>query len=120
MVLTKPKDIGKYYLRTWFGLDLVSSFPVDVILLFAGAEPGDSETLRVNRMLKVLKCFRLLRVFRLARLSRIMHNARRLPPDEFGGLGLQYGGPSPRQADLYCGCGPWCPRRQADVAVTLA
>ena len=78
MVLTKPKDIGKYYLRTWFGLDLVSSFPVDVILLFAGAEPGDSETLRVNRMLKVLKCFRLLRVFRLARLSRIMHNARTL------------------------------------------
>ncbi|WZN59923.1 voltage-gated ion channel protein [Chloropicon roscoffensis] len=78
MVLTKPKDIGKYYLRTWFGLDLVSSFPVDVVLLFAGAEPGDSETLRVNRMLKVLKCFRLLRVFRLARLSRIMHNARTL------------------------------------------
>ena len=35
-IILEPREIAKHYLRTWFFLDLISSIPLDnVILLFS-------------------------------------------------------------------------------------
>ena len=37
-IILEPKEIAKHYLRTWFFLDLISSIPLDyIILLFSPA-----------------------------------------------------------------------------------
>lgn len=60
------------YLRTWFLIDLVSSFPFDYVVSAAtssesGRLLGASRALRILRMAKLLSLLRLLRISRLVR-----------------------------------------------------
>lgn len=77
VLIDKPSEIAREYLRTWFVIDVVSAFPIDLVLLAWGISPGkNSSSYRVNKLLKILKTFRLIKVFRLARLARIMARFR--------------------------------------------
>ncbi|QDZ20707.1 voltage-gated ion channel protein [Chloropicon primus] len=81
IVISKPKDIARHYFKTWFVIDIISAFPVDLVLLGFGMDTkgsGNDTGYRVNKLLKILKTFRLVRVLRLARLSRIMSRFRDL------------------------------------------
>lgn len=67
-----PKKIAIRYLRTWFLIDLVSSFPFDYVVSAAtssesGRLLGASRALRILRMAKLLSLLRLLRISRLVR-----------------------------------------------------
>lgn len=60
------------YARTWFLIDLVSSFPFDYMVSSAtssesGRLLGASRALRILRMAKLLSLLRLLRISRLVR-----------------------------------------------------
>jgi len=60
------------YARTWFLIDLVSSFPFDYVVSSAtssgsGRLLGASRALRILRMAKLLSLLRLLRISRLVR-----------------------------------------------------
>ncbi|XP_020610666.1 potassium/sodium hyperpolarization-activated cyclic nucleotide-gated channel 2-like [Orbicella faveolata] len=67
-----PKKIAIRYARTWFLIDLVSSFPFDYMVSSAtssgsGRLLGASRALRILRMAKLLSLLRLLRISRLVR-----------------------------------------------------
>ncbi len=59
LVLKQPQAM-LHYLRTWFVFDLISSLPVDLLLLF----DLDSETLLYLRFPRLLRLLRLPRLFR--------------------------------------------------------
>eukprot|EP00736_Rhodelphis_marinus_P001073 Rmarinus@m.29346 len=63
------KEIAMRYLRSWFWLDLLSSFPVDLILI---GQRGDSlRVFRVFRVTRISRVFRIVRIIRLFRLIRL-------------------------------------------------
>ena len=77
VLIDEPKMIAAHYLKSWFVVDLVSAFPVDLVLLGFGMNvTGSSQHYRINKLLKILKTFRLVRMLRLARLARIMARFR--------------------------------------------
>jgi len=62
--------IATRYLKTWFILDLLASFPLDFILLWANAG-GDIPD--ANKVLRILRGVKFFRVFRVDRIyNRIM------------------------------------------------
>jgi hypothetical protein len=62
--------IAKRYLRSWFALDFVSAFPVDLVL-FLMRDDWDISAFKLGRLLRMLKLFRLLRILGL---NRYMHS----------------------------------------------
>lgn len=72
LVMTR-KLIVKNYLKFWFWLDLLASFPY--YWLSDGPfsdEPSDENLYRAPQVLRLIKLFRLLRLLRLAKLKRIL------------------------------------------------
>lgn len=71
-----PKRCRDNYLRTWFTLDFVSSFPsiIDWVLIAVGSSSGnDADGLSSAKILKlgrVVKVIKVLRVAKLAKLSQ--------------------------------------------------
>lgn len=65
--------IALRYLRTWFLLDLVSTLPLDwLVVTTAQGSVDDSVALRSTKMLRVLRLARLLKLTRVLKLSRIL------------------------------------------------
>ena len=65
-LLTKKSAVASRYIRTWFCIDVISSFPTEIL----SGVPVSSNELAVNKLLRLLRFFKLLRVFRIARLVR--------------------------------------------------
>jgi len=68
------KKIAIHYIKTWFALDLISSLPLNYIMM---AALGETENLSLglkgaSRALKFLKVTKLLNLLKLLRLSRII------------------------------------------------
>ena len=63
-------DIRKNYFSFWFWIDLVATFPMELLLLAGGAKSGedDGDASRVKLILRMLKVPRLLRVGRLFKM----------------------------------------------------
>jgi CRP-like cAMP-binding protein len=63
------------YLKTWFVIDFVSTFPFDQIIpaIVKGAASG---TLRSIKLIRALRLFRLLKLMRVARLKRKIKEAK--------------------------------------------
>ena len=63
-------DIRKHYFSFWFWIDLVATFPMELLLLAGGAKSGedDGDASRVKLILRMLKVPRLLRVGRLFKM----------------------------------------------------
>lgn len=66
------KMIVLHYLRTWFMVDLLSSFPFDHVAFLIYGESGSS--LRSLKLLRVLRLSRLLKLLQLLRLRRRMND----------------------------------------------
>ena len=75
VMIMEHKRICKNYLKTWFAIDFMSTFPFDKIipLLLEGISPG---ALRSIKLVRALRLFRLLKLFRVARLNRKIKDAK--------------------------------------------
>ncbi|GAA49279.1 potassium/sodium hyperpolarization-activated cyclic nucleotide-gated channel 4, partial [Clonorchis sinensis] len=73
-IILDPKEIAREYVRTWFVVDLLSSLPIDYVLLaFRSSEVEGSEQLvQAGRALRILRLAKLLSLLRLLRLSRLV------------------------------------------------
>lgn len=83
-VVTDPRQIARQYLRTWFALDAVASFPLEWFLGSAASSASSStanasdtgtateaaSSLVLLRLAKLGKLVRLLRLFRLSRIYK--------------------------------------------------
>ena len=66
VLITSLPGIGRRYLRGWFCVDILSAFPIDMVV-----NEQTGKKVKVVQMIKSLKVFRLLRVVRrVRRLSR--------------------------------------------------
>ena len=79
MIVLDPVKIRWQYGKTWFLPDLVSSIPLDVIMMAAGASETSSRASRMARtskMVKMLRLVRLAKVFRLLRVGKVFQLVR--------------------------------------------
>lgn len=65
------KLIAKDYLKFWFWLDLVSSFPYDWVLTGNPFEPAEIEGSKISKVPRLIRLFKLVRFFRLFRLLKL-------------------------------------------------
>ena len=66
ILITKRKEIAKYYLKGFFWLDILSSFPYDWL-----PENSTNKNKSIIEILRLLKFFRVLKLLRLARIKGI-------------------------------------------------
>ncbi|XP_022238497.1 potassium/sodium hyperpolarization-activated cyclic nucleotide-gated channel 2-like [Limulus polyphemus] len=72
-IILDPKLIAKYYIRTWFFLDLISSIPLDYIFLIFNKDYSDNfQLLHAGRALRILRLAKMLSLLRLLRVSRLV------------------------------------------------
>jgi hypothetical protein len=80
-ILIDARAIRKKYLRGWFPLDLISTFPFDIAVTAytktyldsnGQNEPNFSQSTSFLRYLRLTKLFQLLRLLRVSRISRYM------------------------------------------------
>ncbi|CAG9467891.1 unnamed protein product [Pedinophyceae sp. YPF-701] len=79
VVVMDRRVIATSYVRSWFFLDLVSSVPLDLILVGEGGGAG-----RLNKIPKVFKILRLSKLLRLMRVTKILRYLQRF--DIFAGM----------------------------------
>ncbi|CAF4184722.1 unnamed protein product, partial [Rotaria sordida] len=74
-IILEPRLIAIHYIKTWFILDFLSSFPVDYfLLLFDTGENSEGYSIaRTGRAIKVLRLVKLLSLLRLSRLVRYIY-----------------------------------------------
>jgi hypothetical protein len=68
ILVMDTKAIALRYIRSWFFIDVLATFPFELLALIAGIEAGDNV-----RLFAVLKCPRLLR---LGRILKFLENMR--------------------------------------------
>lgn len=75
VMIVDHTKICRNYLRSWFVVDFMSTFPFDVVIpyLLEGISPG---ALRSIKLVRALRLFRLLKIFRVARLNRKVKDAK--------------------------------------------
>ncbi|XP_076356642.1 potassium/sodium hyperpolarization-activated cyclic nucleotide-gated channel 2-like [Tachypleus tridentatus] len=72
-VILDPRLIARYYIRTWFFLDLISSIPLDYIFLIFNQDYSDNfQLLHAGRALRILRLAKMLSLLRLLRVSRLV------------------------------------------------
>ncbi|ESO08635.1 hypothetical protein HELRODRAFT_98055 [Helobdella robusta] len=71
-VILDPRKIAIRYLKTFFILDLVSSIPLDYIMLIFSQETAQSHFVHAGRALRIFRLLKLLSLLRLLRLSRLV------------------------------------------------
>ncbi|XP_076322830.1 potassium/sodium hyperpolarization-activated cyclic nucleotide-gated channel 2-like isoform X2 [Tachypleus tridentatus] len=72
-IILDPKLIARYYIRTWFFLDLISSIPLDYIFLIFNKDYSDNfQLLHAGRALRILRLAKMLSLLRLLRVSRLV------------------------------------------------
>jgi len=73
---TSSKAIATKYLKGWFVLDFMSTFPFDHVGAAVAAAGdgggGDNSSLRSLKVIRVLRLLRLVKILRLAKLARIV------------------------------------------------
>ena len=68
-VETRLKSIAKNYLTGWFALDLVATFPTQV-LLSSESNTGVNKLARLARLPRLYRLFRVLRIFKIFKLFK--------------------------------------------------
>ena len=63
------KVISFGYIKTWFTIDFISTFPFDRVMVALGDESSNKNNLAV-RALKLLRASRLVRLLRVAKILR--------------------------------------------------
>jgi len=70
-LIIDPTSIAKHYLKGWFIIDLITSFPFHFIVPQTNTTSNDSFD-EVTTYIKVLRIFRLLRVIKIMRLFKMV------------------------------------------------
>jgi len=74
VVVMQRREIMCNYLKTWFVLDLLASFPYHWVINFdslASEEADSSSVFRTPQLLRFLKIMRFIRILRLLRVLRL-------------------------------------------------
>ena len=74
-LITDPRAIAMRYLKTWFFLDFISSFPIDFVFLFIREQNDSSKSIKFVRTIRVLRYSKVLRVMRLYNLNGRLLNS---------------------------------------------
>ncbi|KAL7669052.1 hypothetical protein ACOME3_009723 [Neoechinorhynchus agilis] len=74
-IILNPRQIAVHYLKGWFIIDMLSSFPVDYIFLLLENSGRGYQLARTGRAIKAIRLFRLLSLLRLLRVSRLVRYA---------------------------------------------
>ncbi|XP_077978852.1 potassium/sodium hyperpolarization-activated cyclic nucleotide-gated channel 2-like [Glandiceps talaboti] len=72
-IILKRSKIASSYMRGWFVLDLLSSFPFDYIYIGFSGNSDYNQTALALKSLRLTKIISLLRLLRLSRLLRYVH-----------------------------------------------
>ena len=77
VLIHNPRQIAKRYVQSWFGLDVVTTVPFDLIIgqLEGSGSAGSSNS---TRALKLVRVVRLVRLLKLARLVKGLAIFRRV------------------------------------------
>lgn len=80
--ITVPSTIGWTYLKSWFFIDFLSTFPVDTVIMAivaastpattAGQTADNSKSLRAFKLIRALRLIRLLKLARLLKLGKFI------------------------------------------------
>lgn len=70
VLIMDRKRIAKHYLRGWFTVDLVSSIPLDLILLGTGSVSSAEQLRRLPKIFRIVKLSKLLRLLRVTKVTR--------------------------------------------------
>ncbi len=73
VLVAEPALIRKHYLRGWFTVDFLSTFPFDTVIT-TFLKSANPEALRSFKLIKVFRMVRLLKLFRLFKLQKIFAN----------------------------------------------
>ena len=76
VIVTDRSAIAHRYLRSWFGIDLLSSIPYDRIPLSPSSPDGGESTGKGLKLIRILRLVRLLKLARILKLSKIASNLR--------------------------------------------
>lgn len=68
-VVMSPARIAKRYVRTWLSLDVLSTFPFELVLEDAGGSGGG---VRLNRVLRAARLVKLIKIVRASRAMRLL------------------------------------------------
>ncbi|XP_078512021.1 potassium/sodium hyperpolarization-activated cyclic nucleotide-gated channel 4-like isoform X2 [Lissotriton helveticus] len=69
VIILNPERIRMAYLKTWFIIDVISSYPADYIaVIFEYTVPPDMPSEEIMILLQKVRLFRVLRLLRIARL----------------------------------------------------
>eukprot|EP01041_Mallomonas_annulata_P008583 gene8583-17710_t len=69
LLVTNRKTVSYHYIRRWFFIDLISSFPTDIV---AELVMGESSSVAAVRLSKSLRLLRLLKISRLVKVAEFM------------------------------------------------
>lgn len=67
-IIASRKEISKNYLKYWFWLDFMSTFPYDMVI----SDSNNSKVSSAAQLLRILRFYRILRLLRLAKLKKIL------------------------------------------------
>lgn len=70
-IIASRKEISKNYLKYWFWLDLMSTFPYDMVIGDSN-DSGNDRVTTAAQLLRILRFYRILRLLRLAKLKKIL------------------------------------------------
>jgi hyperpolarization activated cyclic nucleotide-gated potassium channel 2 len=64
-------EIARDYLKAWFWIDVVATFPFELVIGGDGENGSGSSTAGVGKLGRLGKIFRLLRIFKLLRILKL-------------------------------------------------
>jgi hyperpolarization activated cyclic nucleotide-gated potassium channel 2 len=71
-IVASRKEISRNYLKYWFWIDMLSTFPYDMVISDQSTESGNSKVTSAAQLLRILRFYRILRLLRLAKLKKIL------------------------------------------------
>jgi hypothetical protein len=86
--VTDTKEIAVGYLKSWFVVDVLAIFPVDLILAYYD-ESAFHEANALARAPKIQKVFKVLKVMRLIKLLKLAKNNEKVQQKAFDRLAIQ-------------------------------
>jgi hypothetical protein len=92
ILIMNRRRIVQKYLKTWFAMDMISSFPFSILEL---ANTGDSSTealksAKLLRILRLTKYARLVRLIRFLKLNKLVQMLDELIVTEFANLMMKF------------------------------
>ncbi|CEL99089.1 unnamed protein product [Vitrella brassicaformis CCMP3155] len=78
ILILSVRETSRYYLRNYFAIDLVASFPFDVIFTILTLAASGDESSSIYHTYSASRAFRMLKLIRLTKLMRIARMARSL------------------------------------------